>query len=96
MTPQGLNLSAADDIGVSSGEVLWYEQNIGGLCRIIVQQTMYMDTVDGAVAYNTAPPYQSTNQLEFDIDGDLGTVCSSVKPQGSDATIACEVYPPQD
>lgn len=87
------DLTQSDDIGLPDEQVRWYQANVGP-CVITLQQTMFIDSLNGAVAYNTGDPYQATNQLEIDISTLPGAgVCTSVTPNGGSATTACETYP---
>jgi hypothetical protein len=57
----------------------YVEQNVGQ-CSITLYQTMFIDSISGAIAYNTGSPYGATNQLEIDIDnGPVDGLCTSVK-----------------
>jgi len=90
----GTNLLHSDDIGINSDGVQWYQQQVGE-CSIKLQQTMFIDSLDGATAYNTAGPYGATNQLEIDISTAPGAgVCTSVTPSGGSKATACKDYPP--
>jgi hypothetical protein len=97
LMPDGsTNLLWSDDIGINSDHVDWYQQNVGQ-CSILVYQTMFIDSLEGAVAYNASTTTAATNVLEIDIDSSLGSplYCTGVIPNGSSLATECQLYPPQ-
>lgn len=90
----GTNLLNSDDIGIDSRWVQWYQANVI-TCSIKLQQAMFIDAVNGPVAYNTGSPYGASNQLEIDLSGvSPANVCTNVTPNGTQHTPPiCKNYP---
>ena len=89
-TPQGLNLSVSDVIGVISTWVQAYQQSVTQ-CSLVFQQTMFIDAYAGPVSYHSGSPYGATNQLGIDVDTAPGKgICVTVNPNGGTTATSCK------